>query len=318
MLALFISFPGTLVLPNQVPIGAPLKQTSIYKTVGDCRIKADLYRPEGTAILPVIFWIHGGALISGDRNSIRKDQLESYLENGFAVFSIDYRLAPETKLPAIVSDLKDAYRWLRKESKRLRLDPDRIAVVGHSAGGYLTLMAGSCLRPRPKALVSFYGYGDIVGEWYSRPDPHYSQQPAVPKSDAYSVVGGPPISENAPGDRFKFYLYCRQNGLWPKEVAGFVPDKEPKRFIPYCPVRNVTHDYPPTLLLHGDQDTDVPYAQSVQMHEELDRQHVSNELITISGGGYGFDGARKRDAKVGEAFERVLGFLHTHLDPTAP
>src|SRR5258708_11750927 len=176
-------------------------------------------------------------------------------------------------------------------------------------------MSGFCLNPRPKALVAFYGYGDIAGEWYSRPDPHYSQQPAVPKEEAYSVVGGPAISENAPGNRFRFYLYCRQNGLWPKEVAGFDSDKKPRAFDPYCPVRNVTRKYPPTLLLHGDQDTDVPYAQSVQMAEELERNHVEHELITIPGGGHGFDGARRRDAKVAAAFEQVLDFLKRHLGP---
>src|SRR5258708_3068348 len=77
------------VQSEQKPSIAPIKQTFTYKAAGACRIKAALYRPAGDAILPVVFWIHGGALIGGDRNSIRKDQLESYLENGFAVFSID-------------------------------------------------------------------------------------------------------------------------------------------------------------------------------------------------------------------------------------
>src|SRR2546423_1682772 len=188
MIACIPLFVAPMIAAGQAAPDMPTKQTFIYKTVGDSRIKADLYRPDGTAILPVVFWIHGGALIGGDRNDIRKDQMESYIQSGFAVFCIDYRLAPETKLPEIISDLKDAYRWLRRESKRLRLDADRIAVVGHAAGGYLTLMAGFCLRPRPKALVSFYGYGAIVGDWYSRPDPYFSKAPAVPKSDASSVV----------------------------------------------------------------------------------------------------------------------------------
>jgi acetyl esterase/lipase len=293
------------------------KETVIYKTVGGCRIKLDVHWTEDTVVRPVIFWIHGGALIGGDRTNIRKDQLDSYLEAGFAVVSIDYRLAPETKLPEIIKDVKDAYRWVRTDgAKRFYLDKNRIAVVGHSAGGYLTLMSGFCLNPRPKALVAFYGYGDIDGAWYSRPDPHYSQQPAVPKEEAYSVVGGPMISENAPGSRFRFYLYCRQHGLWPKEVAGFDPDKDPKAFDPYCPIRNVTPNYPPTFLLHGDLDADVPYAQSVQMDKELEKNHVEHELITIRGGGHGFDGARKREAKVGAAFERVLQFLKRHASVT--
>ena len=331
-LMLILAFLGVLAieLSTQAQSNRPdyLKTTYVYKEAPGCKIHADVYRLPGDDVRPAIFWIHGGALIGGDRNGIRKDQLDSYLEAGFAVVSIDYRLAPETQLPEIIGDLKDAWKWLRGEAKRLKIDRDRVAVVGHSAGGYLTLMSGFCLSPRPRALVSFYGYGDIAGDWYSKPDPYYSKQPAVSKEEAFRVVTvGPPtpnsggvkaISENGSGDRFRFYLYCRQNGLWPQKVAGFDPDKEPRKFDPYCPVRNVTIKYPPTLLLHADQDTDVPYIQSVQMAAELKKQHVEHDLITITGGGHGFDGARKRDAKVAAAFDRVLAFLKLYLLSSAP
>src|ERR1041384_8278971 len=162
--ALSILMAGLLIATTAKPMS---KQIQVYKRAGSCEIKLDVYRPDDDIVRPVVFWIHGGALIGGDRNGIRKDQLASYIDAGFAVVSIDYRLAPETKLPEIIDDLKDAYRWVRKEgSKRYKLDDKRIAVIGHSAGGYLTLMAGFCLEPRPKALVAFYGYGDIVGDWY--------------------------------------------------------------------------------------------------------------------------------------------------------
>jgi acetyl esterase/lipase len=140
-----------------------------------------------------------------------------------------------------------------------------------------------------------------------------SQLEAVPKEEAYSVVGGPVISCAAgEHNRGRFYLYCRQHGLWPKEVTGHDPDAEPEAFDPLCPIRNVTEDYPPTLLLHGDQDTDVPYEQSVMMAEELSRAGVEHELITIPSGGHGFD-ARRDDPVVVEAFDRVMHFLEKHL-----
>jgi len=292
------------------------KQTYTYKTVGDCKIKADVYRMPGEEVRPAILWIHGGALIMGQRGSVPRDQLARYLDAGFALVSIDYRLAPETKVKGIIEDLQDAYAWLRSEGPRLlKIDPDRIAVIGHSAGGYLTLMTGFCVKPRPKALVAFYGYGDIAGPWYSRPDPFYCKQPAVPKEEAYKAVGSSPISElTGPSRRGRFYLYCRQNGLWPKEVAGHDPDAEPRAFDPHCPERNVTRDYPPTLLLHGDRDTDVPYKLSVQMAEALEKQGVAHELITVKNGGHGFDwaGGGLRNPANAERFERVLGFLKQH------
>ena len=296
-------------------LGAAEKVTHTYKTAGDCAIQADMYRPQDDAVRPVIFWIHGGALIMGHRGNLRATQLNRYLDAGFAVVSVDYRLAPETKLPGILEDLDDAYRWVRSEGPKLfRIDPDRIAVVGHSAGGYLTLAAGYRFRPRPRALVSFYGYGDIAGDWYSKPSLFYSQQPAVSKGEAHAAVGKVAISgSSGPNQRGRFYLYCRQQGLWPKEVVGRDPIAEPKAFDPFCPVRNVTVDYPPTLLLHGDQDTDVPFEQSEQMAAELKRQGVEHEFIRIPGGPHGFD-SNVKDPRVGEVFERVIVFLKAKLE----
>ena len=294
---------------------AVAQQTHTFKTIDELPIQADVWRPAGEGVRPVILWIHGGALIGGHRGNLRSDQRQRYLEAGFTVVSIDYRLAPETKLAHILEDVSDAYRWIRAEGPKLfGADPARIGVVGHSAGGYLTLTCGYRLKPRPRALVSFYGYGDIAADWYSRPDPFYSQQPAVPKDEAYQSVGSTPLS-GAPGSnrRFRFYLYCRQQGLWPKEVAGFDPHTQPKAFDPLCPARNVTPDYPPTLLLHGDNDTDVPFAQSEEMAREFERRGVEHEFIRVPGGPHGFD-SRMKDPSVAATFERVIAFLKKRLE----
>jgi hypothetical protein len=77
------------------------------------------------------------------------------LDADFVVFPIEDRLAPETKLPAIIEDERDAFRWLRSRGKSLEVDADRLAVCGSSAGGYLTPMRGFCVDPRPGALVSY-------------------------------------------------------------------------------------------------------------------------------------------------------------------
>jgi len=303
-----------LLLTSALLSAQPLKQTYTYKTVADCKIQADVHRAPGDGVRPVILWIHGGALIMGNRAGINAVQLQKYLDAGYTVVSIDYRLAPETKLKAIIEDLQDAYRWVREKGPDLfQADPHRIAVIGHSAGGYLTLMAGFCLNPRPRALVAFYGYGDIAGKWYSGPDPFYSRQPAVSKEAAYQAVGNLVIAEDTGRTRGAFYLYCQQNGLWPKEVTGLDPDREPKKaFDPFCPIRNVTKGYPPALLLHGDKDTDVPYEQSVLMTKELERHHVRHEFVPVPGRGHGFD--REMQAPdVATAFEQVLAFLKKNL-----
>ncbi len=204
--------------------------TFTYKTAGECQIKADVYQPpEDIKPLGSLVYIHGGCLIYGSRKDINPSQTELYLKAGYTVISIDYRLAPETKLPGIITDLQDAFQWIvNSGSGMFTVEPDRIAVIGHSAGGYLALMAGFCVVPRPKAIVSFYGYGDIVGDWYSKPDPFYCQQPAVSEGSIVRNERGPVISEPYEGRGMDyFYLYCRQNGLWPLEVGGHDPKKNP-------------------------------------------------------------------------------------------
>jgi acetyl esterase/lipase len=280
-----------------------------YKTAGECRLKADVYRPAGEKMRPVILWIHGGALILGNRQGIARDQFEAYLDAGFTIVSMDYRLAPETQLPDIIADLRAAGAWLRAVGReRLGVDPERLAVIGHSAGGYLTLMAGVCFAPRPKALVAFYGYGDIIGPWLSRPSAFYRRDPLITRSAALAAIGQKPVaSDFRRGNRQPFYRYCRQQGIWPKQVSGFDPRTQRDRLLPFCPERHVTAAYPPTLLLHGDKDTDVPYAQSVRMARALARAGVEHELITIPGDGHGFD------PFAAGVFGRVVAFLHRHL-----
>jgi acetyl esterase/lipase len=289
------------------------KRTYTYKAVGECEIRADVYQAAGNAPRPVVVWVHGGALVTGHRDNLRAWERDLYLGAEYHVVSIDYRLAPETKLPAIIEDLQNACRWVKEAGPDLfGADPRRIAVIGHSAGGYLALVSGFRVDPRPSALVVFYGYGDIAGKWYSHPDPFYRKQPTVSEEEAWASVGQSVISGTKENEkRHRFYLYCRQQGLWPKHVAGYDPDLEPEALARFCPVRNVTSDYPPTLLLHGDQDKDVPYQQSEMMAAELTKAGVENELAIIPGAEHGFD-VEGRETTVSAA-RRVLAFLRAHL-----
>ncbi|MBM4460012.1 MAG: alpha/beta hydrolase [Chloroflexi bacterium] len=285
-------------------------RTRVFKTIGDCRILADIYGPDDGQVRPAIVWLHGGALILGRRSNISQEQVDFYVGAGYRLIALDYRLAPETRLPEIVEDVSDGLAWVRQNADALAVDPHRLVVVGHSAGGYLTLMVGCRAQPRPRALVAFYGYGDILGEWYTRPSPFYCAQPRVARAAAHACVGTAPISEVADSaDRIPFYIYCRQQGLWPKEVSGWDPEIEPARFAPFCPVCNVTADFPPTLLLHGDRDSDVPCEQSLMMAEALARAGVPHELVLMPGGEHGFDLRGFTEPATRHAFDRVGDFL---------
>lgn len=293
------------------PPAAPATYT--YKTAAGCDIQADVYGADTAVRKPVVIFIHGGALIMGSRKGVTRPFHAGLLNAGYVVVSIDYRLAPETKLPAIIEDVRDAHRWVRKSGPKLfHIDPDRLAVAGGSAGGYLTQMTGFCVSPRPRALVSYYGYGDITSAWYSRPDPFYLTQPHVPKEEAMQAVGTTVISEPpAKNQRGRFYLYCRQQGIWPKQVAGHDPDTEDKWFDRYCPLRNVSAKYPPILLIHGTADTDVPYEESKKMDERLTQSGVQHEFITVPDAGHGLSGAKPEETA--RIAGRAVEFIKAHL-----
>jgi acetyl esterase/lipase len=302
-----------LVLGSFLAAGAsPAKSTHTYKTVDGLEIQADVYRAAGEQPSPAIFWIHGGALIFGHKGNIQPRQLQRYLDEGFTVVSIDYRLAPETKLPAIAEDVCDAWKWVNDNASRFGIDSRRIALVGHSAGGYLSLLSGATCAKTAKAVVSFYGYGDISAEWYAKPSVEYSKQKLVPESVARATVGTTPISGTTmKHERWNYYTFLRQRGLWVNEVAGFAPDSA-AAMNQFSPIRLLTKSFPATMLLHGDVDTDVPVEQSRRMAAELKTLGVTSELVVVPNGPHVFDGNLNDETARG-AFDKAIAFLKQQL-----
>jgi acetyl esterase/lipase len=304
-----------LMNPTALPAEVT-KKTFTYKQVGPLRIQADVYRENDDKVRPVVVWLHGGALINGNREGISGQLKDAMLKAGYIFVSLDYRLAPETQLPEIIADLEDGMKWVHDRGPELfHAKADRIAVSGGSAGGYLTLTAGFRAKHRPVALVAFWGYGDLVGPWYSEPSPHPRHNVTkFTRENAYEQVQGPAIADahDRKGDGGVFYNYCRQTGSWPKAVSGWDPHREPEKFYPYMAVKNVTKDYPPTLLIHGEQDTDVPYEQSVMMAKELKAHGIEHRLIGLPNGEHGLGGADKQ--QIEQAYQDAFKFLRDHLD----
>jgi acetyl esterase/lipase len=295
-----------------------VKTTTVYKTVDDLKIEVDVYRNDDHTVRPVLVWIHGGALIMGSRTSVPQQLLDLCKKESYALVSIDYRLAPEVKLPDIAQDVEDALGWVRdKGAKAHFLDPDRIVVSGGSAGGYLTMLTGCRVKPRPRALVAYWGYGDVDGDWYTKPSEFYRKQvPLIERDDALKGVGGKVLTgvtnsdDNKP--RSRYYHYLRQNGLWTREITGFDPDKDKEKLDKYCPVRSLPADYPPILMIHGTKDDDVPYEQSAAMDRELARRKLPHELITVEGAGHGLSGGDKK--LIDDANEKALAFIRKQLN----
>jgi acetyl esterase/lipase len=303
---------------GSISLAAPARKirvtTHTYKTVKRLPIKLDLHRPDTDGRPRLAVWIHGGALINGHRAGISGRVKNDLLGAGYALASIDYRLAPETPMPRIISDVEDAFEWLRDRADRLKVDASKIAVLGGSAGGYLTLATGYRVKPRPTCLVPFWGYGDLVGDWYSKPSPHRRHNRVkFTEAHARKQVSGPPISDSRlrKGNGGDFYNWCRQTGRWPLEVSGWDPRSRPEKFYPFMPVKNVTKKFPPTLLIHGTADTDVPYEQSVMMQREFKKHGVEHRLVSIENGEHGLGGGDPQ--AIDEAYKAALAFVKKHL-----
>ncbi|MEH7123728.1 MULTISPECIES: alpha/beta hydrolase [unclassified Bacillus (in: firmicutes)] len=286
-------------------------KTVIYKEEAGYALKADFHEPDRENA-PVVVYIHGGGLLWGTRKELSAEMIQLYTNNGFAVFSIDYRLAPETKLSGILDDIQDALNWIKSEGpNQFSIDPDRIAVIGGSAGGFLALSTGT-LSNKPRAIVSFYGYGDIGANWATTPNSYYLQKDRVPKEIADQLVSNQIITEASVQPRFLLYLYARQTGDWIQEVTGINPQMNEETIQKYSPIYNIDADYPPTLFLHGTKDVDVPYEQSVLMSEALSKASVESKLITIPNGEHVFD-KDFHNPTVQDALKEVIEFLKSHL-----
>lgn len=286
-----------------------LSESIVYKNTEQSSIYADIYY-HGTRT-PVIIYVHGGALIFGTRRWLPIEQVEIYKNAGFSVISIDYRLAPETSFELIIEDIKDALYWVRNTvSKMYDINTDKLAIIGGSAGAYLSLLSGT-MECKPDAIVSFYGYGDILGKWYSEPSEFYCKRSIVKLKEAERSLSNHEVSEGS-WERFNYYLWCRQQGAWVEAVTGMDRDTDYELLRKYNPIDNISKDFPPTLFLHGDKDTDVPYEQSLMMYEALQRAGIQTELVTVNGADHAFD-QNLNDPQVKSVFEKTVGFLKKHL-----
>jgi acetyl esterase/lipase len=293
----------------------PRTNTVVYRQIGDLSIKADVFSFDDAKMRPVVVSLHGGALIMGQRGQITRAVREFALTNGYVLVSFDYRLAPETKLPQIIDDIETAFRWLRDEGRQFHIDAERVAVTGGSAGGYLTLATGHRIQPRPRVLLSYFGYGDLIGDWYSTPSRHARHNVRkIEAAEARQQVTGPAISDarERKGDGGIFYNFCRQNGLWPKEVSGWDPRGDAEKFSPYMPIKNVSKDFPPTVLIHGTIDTDVPFEQSELMAREFKRNNVPFQFHAIANAEHGLTGGDR--AEIEEAQRKAFAFVKQSLE----
>jgi acetyl esterase/lipase len=284
--------------------------TYSYKEVNNEKLAVDVHRfDDDREMRPVFFHIHGGALIGGGRyvEPLIRDWI---LDSGFVIVSFDYRLAPWVKIPDIYQDVKDCYAWTRRHAKELfQGDADRIVAGGASAGGYLTFAAGAFLEPKPKALLSASGYGNIIAPWYAEPSDFYKNEKVYPRLDRETVYAK--LKENPRDGKLRsyFYIWTRQQGVWPQVLVGLDPKKEPEKFRPFCPVYHVTKDYPPIVFTHATLDYDVPFSESEAMEAEFKKHGVPHLFLRVQGNYHAWSTIHPKVDPDGKSRKSIIEFL---------
>ncbi len=235
-----------------------VKANITYLVANNYESKLDVYqRKDGSGPQPTLIYIHGGGWVGGSKESVQM-QFMPFLEMGWNVVNVEYRLGRVSRAPAAVEDCLCALKWVAAHAREYNFDVNRLVVTGGSAGGHLALTTGMIPEsagldrqcpgaPLPKvaAILNWYGITDVV-----------------------DLLDGP--------DRKSYAV----------EWLGSAPDREiiARRVSPLTYVRR---GLPPILTIHGDADPTVPYTHATRLRDELTKADVPNLLLTIPNGKHG-------------------------------
>lgn len=221
---------------------------------------------------PGVIVFHGGGWIHSGKETAYRSLCLPYLERGFVVANVEYRVATQATAPAAVKDALNATHWFFKHARDYDVDPRRIVVTGGSAGGHLALMVGMTpksahLGPVSPVAAVIDGYGI---------------------TDAVELLNGP------------------HRQFWADDWIPASPQRvELARLV--SPLTYVRHDLPPILIAQGADDHTVPVEQSVRLHDALDMDNVPNELVIVPDAKHGFSRDQWNTLDV-----KIFAFLKEH------
>jgi acetyl esterase/lipase len=261
----------------------------VYRQASGTDLKADIYTPAGAkSPTPTIITMHGGGWVEGARSYVTLDLLP-YLERGFSVVNISYRLGRVAQAPAAVEDCRCALRWVVDNAARYHFDAQRLIVMGWSAGGHLALTTG--LLPVSAGFDSTCPTSD-PDRWAN------GTQSEVRVAAIVNWFGITDVADLLDGPDAKHYA---------AEWLGSRADRvDLARRV--SPLQYVRAGAPPVLTIHGDKDPYVPYSHAVRLHEALDKAKVPNRLVTVKGGGHG-DFNR---SQMSDVYAAIFAFFEEH------
>jgi acetyl esterase/lipase len=279
-----------------------VKKVFVYKTVKGHNIKANIFLPDSKKRCPVLIYFHGGGFIFGNRDRGLNIYLkEKLLANNYAIVSADYRLAPETKLEEILKDVGDVVGWIReKGSDKFNVDPDKIAVAGGSAGGYLSLSTGFNKTDSPNAIIAISSPTGFSPTNIEMGDLSILDQPGP-----YDIVTDSLVSYGDYSSRMSLWRFLARNRLALYEIFGFDPSKEPEKLEKFKLTNCIKTIYPPTLLVHAKNDHLVDIKQAHEFLNYLNNKSIDCELFIVENGH-----STELINQHPEAVDRIISFLN--------
>jgi len=260
-------------------------------------LKMDILKPETKEKLPTVIFVTGGGFINANKDNFAQQRME-IAEAGYVVASIEYRVAPTAIFPEPLEDLKAAIRYLKANADKFNINPDKIALMGGSAGGYLVAMAGTSndttefdkgehleQTSRVQAVIDLYGLSDLtkVGEGLSEQIQQLHKSPAATES---LWVNGSPVFTGVDA------------------TINNVPEKAMKA----NPIHYINENTPPFLLMHGDKDTVVSPKQTEILHQALLEKGIESTRYVVKNAKHGGEYWAQP-----EVVQIIIGFLDKHL-----
>lgn len=279
------SFAVASAQAQEVTEDYQLHRDVAYAQVDGRTLLVDIYLPRYTAEAPLLVWVHGGAWSRGSKSSVGPLALT---KSGYAIASVDFRMSGEAPFPAQIHDIKAAIRFLRAEADTYGYDAERVAIGGNSSGGHLAAFVGVT-----------NGDAGLEGEVGDHLDESSSVQAVL---DYY----GPTNLATILPQSTPHGLSVRQPAL--DLLIGGQPEAVPEMAELASVVTHVDPSDPPMLILHGDQDPQVPINQSHELHGAYKKLGLPVHFEVVHGaahGGRAFNDA-ERLAVVREFLEKTL------------
>ncbi|PHN06486.1 carboxylesterase [Flavilitoribacter nigricans DSM 23189 = NBRC 102662] len=239
----------------EVPANIKVSRDLVYKVTQEKTLKLDIYHLDSLdGERPLLVFIHGGSWKKGNKDDYRR-YLVDYAQKGYVTATVAYRFSQEATFPAAFDDVVCAIKWLKSRAADYHIDPERVAVIGGSAGGHLAMMVGYHARDENyqgecatdetdagvKAIVNLYGPVDLTTDF------------AINHPSVQQLIG--------------------------MEYSG-----ETKSAYKACsPITFITPDDPPTLTFHGTIDDIVPIVQADMLDEALRKENIASYYHRLDG-----------------------------------